>query len=198
MEGHGREILVYRNTVRIPPRTTNQVRNGTGPSVPPISIGSQKIEGPRRSIITQKARNAKSLDNSINIIPAKHRDPTPSWSKVIGSKKFINESADVYARGWMNFGSDTILYKSPNFIDFGLSPVNTTDELGYLFVPTKRIRRPTDGSNWLPPGHDISEVTAYRVSRTKAKNHYNFKIEFETRRDKMVDKDFGRQNDPMT
>ena len=53
-------------------------------------------------------------------------------------------------------------------------------------------------SNWFPPGHDISEYTADRVSKTKAKNHYNFKSEFETMRDKMVDQDFGGQNDPMS
>ena len=32
----------------------------------------------------------------------------------------------------------------------------------------------------------------------KAKNHYNFKNEFETRRKKMVDQDFVRQNDPTS
>ena len=47
----GGTITVDRNTARIPPRTTTQVWTGTGPSVPPISIWRQKIEGPRRSII---------------------------------------------------------------------------------------------------------------------------------------------------
>ena len=35
----GGMIKVDRNTVRIPPRTTTQVRTGTGPYVPPIIIG---------------------------------------------------------------------------------------------------------------------------------------------------------------
>ena len=47
----GRTIPVERNTSGIPPRTTTQVCNGTGHSVPPIRIGSQKIEGPRWYII---------------------------------------------------------------------------------------------------------------------------------------------------
>ena len=55
-------IPVDRNTVGIPPRTTTQVRTGTGPSVPPISIGSQNIEDTRQSIIPQEVRNAKPLD----------------------------------------------------------------------------------------------------------------------------------------
>ena len=69
-------ILVDRNNVGIPPQTTTQVRTGTGPSVPPISIGSQNIEGPRRSIIPQEDRNAMPLNASINIFPDEHRNPT--------------------------------------------------------------------------------------------------------------------------
>ena len=61
---------VDRNTVGIPPITTTQVLTGTGPSATPISIGSQKIEVPRRSIILQEVRNAKPLKASINGIPA--------------------------------------------------------------------------------------------------------------------------------
>ena len=98
----------------------------------------------------------------------------------------------------MNFGSATILSESPNFMNFWLSSVNTTDELGSVCVPTTSVGRPTDGSNWLPPGHNISEAALDRVSETKSKNHYNSKSEFENRRDKMVDQDFGRQNDPMS
>ena len=75
-----------RNNVVIPPRTTKPVWNGTGTSVPPISRGIQNIEGPRRPIITQEVRNAEPLNASINIIPSKHRDLTPSWSKAIVSK----------------------------------------------------------------------------------------------------------------
>ena len=102
----------------------------------------------------------------------------PSWSKIIGNKIFTNNSADVYACGWMNFGSDAVLSKSPNFMDFGLSSVNIIDELGSVFVPTNRIGRPTYGSNCIPTGHCISEATEDRVSRMNAKNHYDFKSEF--------------------
>ena len=167
------------NTVGMPLRNTTQVWNGTGPSVPPIIIGSQKIEGPRQPIIPQEVSNAKPLDAYINKIPAKHRDPTPSWSKLIGSKKITNKSStNVYARGRMNLGSDIVLFKSPNFMDFGLSSVDATDELGSVYIPSTRIGRPTDGSNWLPPGHCISEAISDIVSGTKAKNHYSLKSGF--------------------
>ena len=46
-------IPVDRNTIVILPRTNTQVWTGTGPSVPPTSIGVQNIEVPRRSIIPQ-------------------------------------------------------------------------------------------------------------------------------------------------
>ena len=160
----GRTIPVNRKIVGIPPRTTTQVWTGTGPFVPPINIGRQKIEGPRRSIIPQEFRNAQQFDASINIIPAKHRDTTPSWSKVIISKTFTNKRIDVYTRGRMNFTSYTVLYESPNFMDFGLSSIKTTDELGSVFVHKNRIGRSTDGTIWLPPVQDISEATTNIVT----------------------------------
>ena len=98
----------------------------------------------------------------------------------------------------MNLGSETVLSKSPDFMDFGLTPVNKNDELGSFFVPTDRVGRSTDGSNWLPIGNNISEDTADKVSGNKAKNNYNFKSEYETRRGEIADHDFGRQNDPTS
>ena len=83
----------------------------------------------------------------------------------------------------MNFGSDTVLSKNPNFINFRLSPVNTTDKLGSVIAPTTRVGGPTNGSDWLHPGHDIEGATSERVRKTKAKNHYNFKSNFETMRE---------------
>ena len=62
---------------------------------------------------------------------------------------------------------------------------------------TELARRRMDTT--APPHiHFISEATADRVSRKKAKNQYNFKSEFETRREKVVDQDFGHQNNPMS
>ena len=71
----------------------------------------------------------------------------------------------------MNFRSDTALSVSPKFMDFGLSSVITTDELGFVLVNTTRIRRLTDSSNWLTSGHDISEATEDILCGKKAKNH---------------------------
>ena len=66
----------------------------------------------------------------------------------------------------MNLTRDAVLAESPNFVNLGLSYVETSDELRSVFIPTTRIRIMTDGSNWIPPGHIIGEVTADRVIRT--------------------------------
>ena len=77
----------------------------------------------------------------------------------------------------MNFRSDTVLSESPNFMNFGLSYVKTTDKIGSVFVPTTRVGRTTNVSNWILPGHDISKATTDRVSKTNTNNHYTFKSE---------------------
>ena len=75
----------------------------------------------------------------------------------------------------MNLRSDAFLSKGPTYMGW-----------------------PTDVSDCLPSVHDISETTTDRVSGTKAKNHYNVKSEVVTKREKMADQDFWRQNDPMS
>ena len=80
-------------------------------------------------------------------------------------------------------------------MNFGLLPVNKTDKLGSVIVPTTRVRMPKNGSDWLQPGHDIEENTAHRVTETKAKNHYNFKRDFETMREI---KDFEKEHFSMS
>ena len=142
--------------------------------------------------------NDDPLDTSIIRIPSKHRDPMPSWSKVIGSKLSNKSIADIYARCRMNLVNNTVLSESANLMDFGMLYVHTSDELRSIFVPINRIKRPIDGSYSLLPDHFISGDIADRVSGTKAKKQYNFKVEFETSRDKVVDTYFGLQNGPMS
>ena len=86
-------------------------------------------------------------------------------SKAIGHK-FTNEySIDVTSRCQMNLRRDSVITESPKFMNMGLSSVHTLDELRSVFIPTTRIGRPADVSNWLPPYHRIGEVTADIVIR---------------------------------
>ena len=157
----------YRNTVLLPSRATTPVWIGTGPSLPPISIRIQEIEGIRRSIIPQEVRNNEPIDTSINRIFSKHRKPAPSCSKVVGSKYSNRFSAGVYARCQMNLASDTVLSGIPNFMDSGLSSVDTIYEFASVFTPTTRVGSATHGSNRLPHSHCISEATSDRLRGTK-------------------------------
>ena len=176
-------------------RLNSPVRIGGSTTVYPNSTGSQEIISPRGSIGTQEIRNNKPLDTSINGIYAKHRGPVPTWIKVT-CRKFSNKSsADVYSCFWMNLTRDSVLTESPNFMNLGLLSVHTLDELEYVFTPNNRIGRPTDGSNWPPPGHSIGEVKEDRVSRTGSEQNYNTKTDFETRRE---NKDLRRQNNSMS
>ena len=82
----------------------------------------------------------------------------------------------------MSLGSD-VLSENPKFVNFGLSPVNTTYKLRSVILPTTRVGRPKNGSKWLQSVHDIEEATSDRVIEKKASNHYNLKSDFETMRE---------------
>ena len=171
------------------------VRIGGSTNTSPSRTGSQDITSPRRSIGTQWIRDAQPLDTYIDVIYSKHRDPEPTWSKVIG-RKFTEESSTyVNSRCRMDLTRDTILTESPNIVNLGLSSVHLSDEIGFVFIPITRVRRPTDGSNLILPVHSIGEVTADRVSRTGSEKKYNSKSDFETRRE---NQDFGHQNSSMS
>ena len=130
----------------------------------PTRTGTQDIVRPRQSIIPQEARNTDPLNASINRFLAEHGHPTPIFSKVIGPKIVPNESADVYARKRMDFGSNSVVAESLNFMDFRLLPANTTDKLKSIIGRTTRVEMTTNGSNWIASRHDIEEVTLKRVS----------------------------------
>ena len=171
--------------VRIGVITTGSLRN----------TRSQDIISPRGSIGPQWSRYSQPLDTSINGVYFEHRDPAPTWSKVIIHKFTEESNADVTSRCWMNLTRDVVLTESPNSVNLGLSSVHTSNELGSVFIPTTIIGTPRDVSNWLPPGHPIDEDTSNRVSRTGSEHDYIAKTDFETRRE---NQNFGRQNNYMS
>ena len=101
----------------------------------PTRNGNQDIVIPRQSIIATEARNKKPLNAPINRISAVHGYSTSIFSKVIGPKTVSGESADVYAHERMEFTSNSLVDKSPNFLDLGLSPANTTDNIKSIVGP---------------------------------------------------------------
>ena len=138
---------------------------GTVTSAPPICIMSQDIGSTRGYIIPHEFRNAHPFKKSINQFFPEHGHPTPIFSKEIGRKTVSDKSADVNSLCGMNLGRNCVLSESLNFMDFGLSTANTPDKLKYIIVPTTRVRRLTNVSDWLRPMDDIEEVTAEILSK---------------------------------
>ena len=83
----------------------------------------------------------------------------------------------------MNFGSNDVFTQNPNFINLGLTSVNTIDKIGSISVPTTRVGRPTSRSDWIQHEHDIEEATTERVSETRANSDYILKSDFESIRE---------------
>ena len=136
-----------RNTIVMLLRATTPVWIGTGPLIFQTSMGIQYIGSPRRFIGTQEIRNSKPLETTIIGITAKHKEPEPTWSKIISRKFSKKSNADVNFHCQINLTRDTILTESPNFMGLGISYVHTTNELGSVFIPTTTIGSPMHGSN---------------------------------------------------
>ena len=104
----------------------------------------------------------------------------PIFSKLIGPKKVPGESSDFYGRKRMDFGSNSVVVESPNFMGFRLSPANTTDKIKSVIGPTTRVQRLMNGFNFLASRNYIEEVTVEIVIEEKVYSDYIFKNEFET------------------
>ena len=126
----------------------------------------------------------RESQNSHWWIFAEDRGLEPIFSEVVGWKFSDDSSDDVNSRCGVNFGSNAVFTRKPNFIKLGLASVNTTDKLGSISVPTTRVVRPTRGSKWIQHGHDIEEATLDRMRKTRANSDYIFKSDF----DKLWDK----------
>ena len=94
----------------------------------------------------------------------------------------------------VEFASNAVRTKAPDFVHLGITAINAADELGSSKKPATRVGRPTVGSNWSAPGHVFGEVTAVVMSETRSEPKYSYKNYFETRRKNL---DFGRQNISM-
>ena len=96
------------------------------------------------------ARNAKPLDAPINGFSAVNGHYMSTFSKVIGLKTVRIERVDVYTRKRKDFASNSVIGKSPNLMDLGLSPAHTTDKIKSVISPTTRVEGlKMDLTGWL-------------------------------------------------
>ena len=79
----------------------------------------------------------------------------------------------------MDFMSNAIRTKAPNFVNLWLPAVSISDEFNTFGTPNIRVRRSTDGTHWSVPDHIFGEVTAVGMSRTRSKLDYIYKTDFQ-------------------
>ena len=156
-------------------RLTLQIPNFISTSKSSTRTWTEDIFIPRWSIIPQRRRNANPLGAPINRFPAVHAHPTPVYRKAIGPITVPEESADIYMQKSLDIGSNSVVAKSPNFMDFRLSPANTTYKLKSIIVLTIRVKRLMNGPNLLVSGNVIGKITVEKVSEAKAFSDYILK-----------------------
>ena len=85
----------------------------------------------------------------------------------------------------MNLSADPVQILTPQFSDLGLLIIDALDKVSDLSTHATRIQRPTDGA------HSFGGTTGVEVSAAKSDYDYNYKTDFQVRKE---DKEFERQN----
>ena len=132
----------------------------------------------RGPTVPVEVRNAQPFHTSINGNSSQNENHMPTFSKLIGRKLSDNSRSDIYLHCWVNFTCDAVVTKIPNFMNLGLSDIHTLDEFGSFSIPANRIVWPNNGSNWIHPGHLVSEVIAAIMSRTRSEQNHISKTDF--------------------
>ena len=73
----------------------------------------------------------------------------------------------------MDFTSNAVRTKAPNFVHLGLPEVNALDELIHFGTPATRVRRLMGVPHWFAPGHAFGEVTAIGMSGKRSEQNYS-------------------------
>ena len=78
----------------------------------------------------------------------------------------------------MNFVADVVQTQAPQFMDLGLSPINTLNENDVPSTPANRILWLTYGSHWSAPDHVFGEATSIVTSASNSDHNYKYKNDF--------------------
>ena len=105
------------------------------------------------------------------------------FSKVIGNELSHSSNADLYLRFWMDFASNTVGTKAPNFVDLEILDVTSLDEFNTFGTLATRIIRPTNGPHWYAPDHVFGKAIAFGMRATRSELDYIYKNEFQNWRE---------------
>ena len=149
-------------------RFSSQGPSCIGNYVYPTRTENQDIFSPSHPSITKRGSNAELFDASINRFSIVNGHYTSYFSGAIGLEAVSAEAAGVNLRKRMNFTSNSVLGETPNFVDLGILPSHTTDELKSSIGPATRARGLTGHSDWIVSRHRSAEFMDGRASKLQA------------------------------
>ena len=153
--------------------------------------GSLRVRNKLQSTSPDKISIAQKLDTDVARKLPNDQCSTTVFRKVFGCRLSHGSSNDLYLRFWMNFSSNFVQTKAPQFVGLEIPDINTSNEFDILGTPTIRIRRPTDRSHWYALDTVFDRETAIRMSAARSYQDYSYKTYFDIWRE---NQDFGSQN----
>ena len=144
---NARVLLTSRGNVSSTGRdgTTPRDRNFYGPvkwsvligvtTVSPTIIRSQDIDNPHGSTGSVEVGDTQIFDTSIDGNLAENGNSMPIFSKLIRQEISHNYSNNIYLRCTVEFMSNFVGTKAPDFMYLGLPAVNASDKLRSFSTP---------------------------------------------------------------
>ena len=101
--------------------------------------GSQDILKNWKSTSPSLGRNAQKFDASVDGSLINDGDFVSIFIKVLGHKLVDSISADIYSRCRLEFTSNFVGTKAPDFVHLGIPDVNSSDEFDAFVTPSNRV-----------------------------------------------------------
>ena len=102
----------------------------------------------------------QKMDTSVDRKFSGDQDSASIFSKIIVRELSHGSISDLYLCCWMDFASNVVQTKVPQFVELGLPSFNISDEFGIQGNPATRIRRLTDVYHWSALDHIFSKATS--------------------------------------
>ena len=149
-----------------------------GATVAPCGLNmSQKI-GDKRQSISSDIREFNKLYTSINQQFTDNLVASPIFTEIIDDKLSNSSNRDLYTCCRINRVADPVNISAPQFVDLGLSNINTLGKYTSIWTLATIFERPTDVAHGSVPDH-IFEITTAVRDNVSAKSDYKYKTDFE-------------------
>ena len=133
--------------------------------------------------------NSNKLDTSIHQQFTNNMVAPPIFTKILGDTLSDISLWDIYTRFRMNLVSDTGNIPAPQFIDLGISTIDSLDKSASLCNPAIIVGSPTNSAHRSAKYYIFGINTAVRGA-VSAKSDYRYKNNFDIWRE---NQDFERQ-----